>query len=217
MRTERLAMGIRIAAIILAAPLVAGQPGLAQTPAGAAGTPNAPAQTMLDGVAPPADYVIGEGDILLVGVYREQDPAEAVVRPDGRISLTLINEVPVVGLTLPALRDQLTKAYSQFYTNPTVLLNVKEIHSRQVYIQGAIMKPGAYPLLQPMTATQLIALAGGLTDFAKKKDISLIRHSEKLPNGQPVSFRINYDDIMKRKNLTQDQLLKPGDQIIIPG
>ncbi|MEZ5316490.1 MAG: polysaccharide biosynthesis/export family protein [Vicinamibacterales bacterium] len=217
MRRERLAMGIRIAAIMVVAVLVAGRPGVAPVAAQAGQNATMGATGMeASGLPTPPDYVIGAGDVLSVGIYREQDPVDAVVRPDGKVSLPLINEVPVVGMTLPALRDQLAKQYEQFFTNPTVLLNVKEIHSRQVFIQGAIAKPGAYPLLQPMTVTQLIALAGGLTEFAKKKDIVLIRHSEKLPTGDPVSYRINYDEIMKRRNLSQDRLLKPGDQIIIP-
>jgi polysaccharide export outer membrane protein len=170
------------------------------------------------GQAEPQDYVIGVGDILLIGVWREDNlGGEVVVRPDGKISVNLINEIDAAGLTTGQLRDRLTEAFTKFFTAPTVMLQLKEINSRMVFVQGQVGKPGPYPLLQPLTISMLLAIAGGPSEYADKSHIVVIRHGERRPDGTPISFAFNYRDFERRRNLKQDILLKPGDVVIVPG
>jgi polysaccharide export outer membrane protein len=198
-----------LALVLAAATSLAAQ----QQPAnGKATTPPAGA-TVPTGVTPPPDYVIGPDDVLTVVFWREKDlSSEVSVRPDGMITLPLLNDVKASGLTPEQLRDELTKAAEKFVEGPTVSVVVKAINSRRVFITGMISKPGPYPLTGPTTVTQLIAMAGGLHEFAKKKNITILRNE----GGREVAYRFNFEDVMKRKNLKQNIELKPGDTIIVP-
>jgi polysaccharide biosynthesis/export protein len=178
--------------------------GTAKPPAGV----NIPA-----GVATPADYVIGPEDVLAVVFWREKDlSGEVAVRPDGKITLPLLNDVHAAGLTPEQLRDVLTKGAEKFVEVPSVTVVVKAINSRKVYVTGNVGKSGFYPLTAPTTVMQMIAMAGGLQEFADSKNISILRNE----NGREVAFRFNYNDVKKRKNLKQNIQLKPGDTIIVP-
>lgn len=170
----------------------------------------APAAT---GMALPPDYVIGPDDVLAVLFWRDQEMSgDYVVRPDGQITLPLLNDVRAAGLTPEQLRDELTRAASKLMEDPSVTVGVKAINSRKVHITGMVTKPGAYPLTAPTTVVQLIATAGGLHEFAKKKNILIVRNE----NGRQVAFKFNYNDFMKGKNLKQNIELKPGDTVVIP-
>jgi len=172
-----------------------------------------PGVTMPTGVTLPADYVIGPDDVLTVVFWREKDMStDVAVRPDGMITLPLLNDVQAAGLTPEQLRESLTTAAEKFFEGPTVAVVVKAINSRKVFITGMVSKPGPYPLTGPTTVTQLIAMAGGLHEFAKKKNITILR----TENGRETAIRFNYQDVMKRKNLKQNIELKPGDTIIVP-
>lgn len=233
MGKERFGVGVCVVALALALGLFpvglsattgagqAGARGQASPPPagrGQAGQPPAGRGQATPSEAEPADYVIGVGDVLLIGVWQEANVAgEVVVRPDGKISVNLINELDAAGLTTSELRARLEEAFTKFFKEPTVMLQLKQINSRMVFIQGQVGKPGPYPLLQPLTISQLLAIAGGPSEYAKKNEIVVIRHSERRPDGQPVSFQFNYRDFERRKNLTQDILLKPGDVIVVPG
>jgi polysaccharide biosynthesis/export protein len=187
---------------------VAGQG--AQTGNGA----KAPAGVSLPaGVPTPPDYVIGPEDVLTVVFWREKDlSADAAVRPDGMISLPLLNDVQASGLTPEALRLQLTEAAAKFVTDPTVTVVVKEINSRKVFITGMVAKPGPYPLTAPTTVMQLLAMAGGVHEFADAKNISILR----VENGRQVALRFNYRDVLRRRNLQQNIELQPGDTVVVP-
>jgi polysaccharide export outer membrane protein len=137
---------------------------------------------------------------------------EVVVRPDGKISLPLLNDMQATGLTPEQLRLKITEAGSKFVEDPAVMVIVKDIKSRNVFITGQVAKPAPYPLNGPMSVLQLITLAGGLQEFADSKNILIIR----AENGQPVSYRFNYSEVLKRKNLKQNIELKPGDQVVVP-
>jgi polysaccharide export outer membrane protein len=164
-------------------------------------------------VTPPPGYVIGPDDVLQVLYWREKDvSAEVTVRPDGMISLPLLNEVKAGGLTPDELRDKVNELAKKFFEDPSVTITVKTINSRRVFITGSVNKPGAYPLTAPTTVLQLIAMAGGLTEFADQKNITVMR----TENGSPVSYAFNYKDVSKRKNLEQNIALKPGDTVIVP-
>jgi polysaccharide export outer membrane protein len=187
----------------------------AQAPA--APRPAAPAQTQAQaqsGVAPPSDYVIGPDDSLSILFWDHKEmSADVIVRPDGKISLPLLNDVVAVGLTPEQLRQKIAESATKFIEAPNVMVIVKDIKSRMVSITGEVGKSGPYAINGPMTVLQLISLAGGLQEFADKKHISIIR----VENGQPVSYLFNYDEVVKkRKNLKQNIQLKPGDQVVVP-
>jgi polysaccharide biosynthesis/export protein len=166
-------------------------------------------------VQPPPDYVIGPDDVLRVDYWREKEvSAEVTVRPDGMISLPLLNDVKAAGLTPEQLRVAVTQAAKEkyFQEDPDVTINVKTINSRKVFITGSVAKPGPYLLTAPTTVVQLISMAGGLTEFAKQKGISVMR----TENGKPVRYAFNYKDVANGKNLKQNIELKPGDTVIVP-
>jgi len=205
--------------VLLAALGVSATAGLgAQT---AQAPPTAPPAAQPGGVPapPPIDlpsgYVIGPEDVLVVQFWKDTDvSAQVTVRPDGKISLQAINEIVAAGLTPEELRQRIiTAAKPLFKEDPVVNVMVKEIHSRKVSIQGAVIKIGAYPLLTSMRVADLIAQAGGLQEFAKLDKIILIR----IENGKQTVIPINYKDIQKGRNLDKYNIeLKPGDTIIVP-
>jgi polysaccharide export outer membrane protein len=165
------------------------------------------------GVPTPPDYVIGPDDVLTVVFWREKDmSSDVAVRPDGMITLPLLNDVKATGLTPEQLRDVLTKAAEKFVEVPSVTVVVKEINSRKVFVTGMVGKSGPYPLTGPTTVMQMLAMAGGVHEFADQKNITILR----TENGREIAFRFNYKDVKKRKNLKQNIELKPGDTIIVP-
>lgn len=187
--------------------------GAQQKPANGNGTKPAAGVTVPTGVGTPPDYVIGPDDVLTVVFWREKDmSSEVAVRPDGMISLPLLNDVKAAGLTPEQLRDELTKSAERFVEGPTVSVVVKQINSRKVFITGQVGKQGPYPLTGPTTVLQLIAMAGGVHEFADSKNIRILR----TENGRQVTYRFNYKDVSKGKNLKQNIELKPGDTIIVP-
>lgn len=165
------------------------------------------------GIEPPPEYRIGVGDVLGVVFWRERElSGEVTVRPDGRITLPLINEMYVAGLTLPELRAKVADEAKRFVTDPTASVLVRQINSRNVFITGQVVKPGAYPLYGPTRVLQLIASAGGLREFADKDSIVIIRYVD----GQQTSHVFNYKDVVKQRNLGQNIELKPGDTVVVP-
>jgi polysaccharide export outer membrane protein len=160
-----------------------------------------------------ADYLIGAEDVLQIMFWRDKDmSAEVMVRPDGMISLPLLNEVHAAGLTPTQLKDLLIEQSKKFVEDPNITVVIKQINSRKVYITGEVGKPGLYPLMGPTTILQLISLAGGLRDYAKSDKITIMRND----GGKPANFRFNFQEVLKGKKLQQNILLKPGDTIIVP-
>jgi polysaccharide export outer membrane protein len=165
------------------------------------------------GVTTPPGYVIGPDDSLAIVFWREKElSSEVVVRPDGMISLPLLNDVRAEGLTPEQLRGALTAAAAKFVEEPTVTVVVKVINSRKVFITGQVAKPGTYPLGGPTTVLQLIALSGGVAEYADKSHIVVVRKE----GGKDVSLPFNYGDVMRGKSLQQNIELKPGDTVIVP-
>jgi polysaccharide biosynthesis/export protein len=161
----------------------------------------------------PPDYVVGTEDVLGIVFWRERDmSADVVVRPDGKISLPLVNDVIVDGLTPDQVRERVTELAKRYIEDPSVTVVVRQINSRKVYITGNVERPGTFPLLRPTTVIQLIALAGGLKEFANAGDIVLVR----TEGSKQQTFTFNYDQLKNRKNLSQNIFLKPGDTIIVP-
>ncbi len=189
---------------------------LAESPALAAAQPQespAGAPVVVGGIEPPADYMIGPEDVLGVLFWRETEMSgDVTVRPDGRITLPLIGDVVAAGLTPAALKATIQGVAAKFLTDPNATIVVREIKSRQVFITGEVASPGAYALTGPRTVMQLIALAGGVNEFADKNAIAVIR----IENGQQRRFTFKYDDVARGKSLQQNILLKPGDTVVVP-
>jgi len=175
--------------------------------------PQKPGAPAAEGVKPPEDYVIGTDDVLTVSFWREKDlSTDVVVRPDGKITLPLINDVYAAGLTPDQLREKVLTEAARFIEDPAPTVVVKQINSRKAFITGEVAKPGPYVLTSPTTVLQLIAMAGGLQEFAQKKDIMIVR----MEAGRQLSFSFDYSSVVKRKKLEQNIFLKPGDVIVVP-
>jgi polysaccharide biosynthesis/export protein len=163
---------------------------------------------------PPADFVIGPEDKLSIVFWRDKEMSTQVtVRPDGKISLPLLDEVQAAGRTPADLRALLIQESKRFLSNPHVTVVIDEINSRKVFITGQVTTPGAHVLTGPLTVMQLISLAGGLTEFAKKKEITVIRTDA---GGKQTVMPFNYSDVAKGKNVAQNVVLKPGDTVVVP-
>jgi len=170
--------------------------------------PAAPA-TQPPAPATPTDYRIGTEDVLGILFWREMEMSgDVTVRPDGMITLPLLGDVRTVGLTTDQLKDVLQKNAAKFLTEANVTVVVRQINSRKVYVTGQVGMSGAYPLVGPRTVVQAIAMAGGLTEYAKGDKILIVRGS--------MTFKFNYKEVLDGKNLAQNIQLQPGDQVLVP-
>jgi polysaccharide export outer membrane protein len=162
---------------------------------------------------PPADYVIGPSDVLSIVFWRDKEmSADVTVRPDGRISLPVLGEIAAAGFTPEQLRTRITSAAGKYLEDPDATVGVKEIRSRNVFITGNVAKPASYPLNAEMTVLQLIAVAGGLLEYADAKNIVII-HTE---GGRQQYHKFNYRDVIRQKHTWQNIALKPGDTVVVP-
>jgi polysaccharide export outer membrane protein len=188
-----------------------GQP--AAPPAGAAPSgATSPDMTPPAGIAP-TNYIIGPDDVLTVVFWRDKDlTGDVTVRPDGMITVPLINEVMAAGRTPDQLRRVLQEMAAKYIEDPNAAVVVKEINSRKVYITGMVNKIGAYTITAPTTVLQLITMAGGLQDFADEENIVVVR----TENGKQTSYQFNYKDVVKRRRLQQNIFLQPGDTVVVP-
>jgi len=152
------------------------------------------------------DYRIGVDDVLDIAVWNVTELQKTVpVRPDGKISLPLVNDVVAAGLTPMELRTQLTKLMAVFVHDPDISVVVREIHSLKVSVIGEVHTPGRYDLKGPATVLDALALAGGFTEFASRRHITILRSQQRL--------RFDYDAaIAKGDNV----LIKPGDIVVVP-
>lgn len=184
----------------------------ATAPAPVPAAPTAP-PAVPTGVELPAGYVVGPEDVLTIVVWREKDlSSDVTVRPDGRITLPLINDVVAQGLTPDQLRDQLKAQFDKYVEDSSVSVVVKAINSRKVFITGMVGKPGAYPLTSAVTVLQLLSMAGGLNEFARAKEIVVMR----TENGAPKAIKFNYEEVRKGRKLQQNIELRPGDTVVVP-
>jgi polysaccharide biosynthesis/export protein len=203
-----------LAALMLAPWLGASAISAASQQAAITNASSSPADVPKSKDSPSTDYVIGTDDLLSVVFWRDQQlSGEVLVRPDGKISLPLLDDVQAAGLTPKQLRDRLVGEARRFVAEPVATVVVRQVNSRKVYITGFVARPGQYALTTGLTALQLIATAGGLQDFAKSKEIRIVRHD----NGKPSSIRFDYDEITKNPDKAAQNIeLKPGDTIIVP-
>jgi polysaccharide biosynthesis/export protein len=161
----------------------------------------------------PSDYLIGPEDVLGIVFWREAEiSGDVTVRPDGRISLPMIGAMPAAGLRPEELQQQILKASAKYLNEPNVSVVVRAINSLKVYVTGRVTTPGQHSLKGPMTVMHAIALAGGLTEYADAKNITILRTSGE----KTESFKFNYRDVARGKKLEQNILLRPGDTVVVP-
>jgi polysaccharide export outer membrane protein len=164
-------------------------------------------------IAVPGDYKIGPEDLLDIAVWNNTAISRAVpVRPDGKISLPLLNDVQAAGLTPMQLRDVLVKKLADYMPTPEMSVIVKEVHSFKVSVLGEVKKAGQYELKSRTTVLDVIALAGGFTEFAGRSRIVILR-----PNGTTVKrVAFNYNRAVASEAQPEDLFLQPGDVVVVP-
>jgi polysaccharide biosynthesis/export protein len=167
---------------------------------------------------PPTEFLIGPEDVLVVTVWRNQELSkEVIVRPDGKISLPLLGDIPAAGLTAQALSKQVADGLVDFMATPTVSVQVKEINSYHIFAVGEVARPGKIVLKSFTSVLQGISYAGGFTLYASRNNVHVLRN---VKNGQgetkQVMIPVPYQDIVKGKNLEANIILKAGDVIVVP-
>jgi polysaccharide export outer membrane protein len=160
-----------------------------------------------------AEYVIGSEDVLQINVWKETDISSSVpVRPDGKISLPLLNDVQAAGLTPLQLAATIVERLKQFISEPRVTVIVTAMNSRRAYVMGQVTRQGAVLLVSNLTVLQALSAAGGPVQFANTKKIYVLR----AEGGKQQRIPFNYDSVIKGKNPEQNINLKPGDTIVVP-
>lgn len=158
-------------------------------------------------------YKIGPQDVLKIDVWKEDQLTRTVpVRPDGKITLPLVNDIQAVGLTPMELAGAITEELKKYINAPQVSVSVTEINSRRIYVTGEVLKAGAYALLPNMTVLQALSSSGGFTQFARIKNIYVLR----TENGKQTKVPFNYKAAVSGKNAEQNIELLPGDVIVVP-
>jgi polysaccharide export outer membrane protein len=160
------------------------------------------------------DYKIGAGDILEITTWKEPDLSreEVLVRTDGKISFPLLSDVQAAGLTPPQLKLNMEAGLKDYVESPFVTITVRDPASKKFYVLGEVLTTGEYPLTKNLTVLQAFAVAGGFTEWASKKEIILLRKE----SGKDKIYRVNYKDITKGKDFSQNLILKADDTIIVP-
>ena len=183
-------------------------------PAAGVGNPAAPGASGTGARAGSDDYLIGAGDTLQVTVWKDPDLSvpTVVVRPDGRITLPLVKEIAVAGMTERQAEAAIGAAMGKFVTDPIVTVVVTLPTSKKIYMVGAVRKEGTLPYAYGMTVMQAISEAGGLNDYAKKTKIYVLR----TENGREYRLEFNYKEVLKGERMEQNIMLLPGDTVVIP-
>jgi len=158
-------------------------------------------------------YKIGPQDVLRIDVWKEPEISRTIpVRPDGKVSLPLLNDVQASGLTAMQLAGVIREGLTKYLTAPQVTVTVTEINSRRVFVTGEVAHSGALPLLPEMTVLQALSSAGGFTQFARLKNIYVLR----MEDGKQVKHPFNYKEVVKGNLQEQNILLQSGDVIVVP-
>lgn len=209
-KTELKGMGIGLA-FLLAAGLASAAPG--QKKNDGKSTPPQSSPPPKTSEVDATTYVIGPEDVLDINVWKEPDNSKTVpVRPDGKISLPLLNDVQAAGLTPMQLQENLKEGLKKFISEPQVTVIVTQVNSRRVFVLGEVARTGALPLLPNMTVLQALSAAGGLSQYAKTNGIYVLR----TENGRQMTFPFNYKDVVRGKRPEQNILLKSGDTVVVP-
>jgi polysaccharide export outer membrane protein len=164
------------------------------------------------GAAAPVDsnsFKVGPADVLNVRVWHEQEFSGPVsVHPDGKITLPLVGDLTVGGMTPAQIEQVIAQALTKYVVKPLVTVTVQEVLSKKYYLDGEIARAGEYPLVAPTTVLEAISRAGGLRDFANEKRIYILRGDKRI--------LFNYKDVIHGKHMDQNIPLEPGDHVIVP-
>jgi len=160
------------------------------------------------------DYQIGAGDSLQISVWKEPDVSvpSVVVRPDGKITVPLIKEVQVAGLTPRQVEVLIADDLAKYITDPNVTVVLAAINSKRVYVIGAVKKEGALSYNYGMTVMQALSESGGLTEYARRRKIYILRSE----NGREYRLDFNYEEVVRGERAEQNVVLLPGDTVVIP-
>lgn len=186
----------------------------AQTQQAAARVVEDPVDVRPDKAPPGANYVIGIGDVVAINVWKDADLSRTMpVRPDGRISLPVIGEIEVAGLTTGELQERIVTKLGPYVRNPQVNVIIEQIRSRTFNVMGKVSKPGSFDLIKPTSLLDAIALAGGFTEYARVSHIYVLRTQ---PNGSQTIIPFNYKAVIKGKRPADNINLQPGDSVVVP-
>lgn len=159
------------------------------------------------------EYRIGPQDVLRIDVWKEDQLTRTVpVRPDGKVTLPLLNDMQAAGLTPMQLADSISHGLEKYIKTPKVSVTITEINSQRVFVAGEVARSGAFPLLPNMTVLQALSCSGWFTQFARPKAIYVLR----VVNGKQTKLPFNYDGVVKGKKSEQNIFLEPGDVIVVP-
>jgi len=160
-------------------------------------------------------YIVGEQDVISISVWGQEALSVIVpVRPDGRISMPLLGEIVAAGRSPDQIRQNVEEILPQYFTTrQTVSVIVTEINSKKVYILGQVRSPGVFDRRSSLSMLQALALAGGLTEFADRNGIKVIRHR---PDGTEERLRFDYKKAVSDKGAGEDIFLQPGDIVVVP-
>lgn len=198
--------------------LTLGSPQEAQKPAAREASTQKAGTSGTEASTPPVkandpEYKIGAQDVLRIDVWKEEQLTRTVpVRPDGKVTLPLMNDIQAEGLTPMQLAAVVSEGLKKFINNPQVTVTITEINSRRIYVTGEVARAGAFPLLPNMTVLQALSSSGGFTQFARIKNIYVLR----VENGKQVKHPFNYKEVVNGKSPEQNMLLEPGDVIVVP-
>jgi polysaccharide biosynthesis/export protein len=160
-----------------------------------------------------ADYVIGAADVLRIQVWKNPElSVEVPVRPDGKISVPLANDVQAAGLTATELKDVITQALVDYVAAPDVTVMVREVRSKSVHVLGEVLRPNQFPLVVDMRVLEAIAYAGGFSPYADKSDIRILRPN---PDGTVLEYRFDYKAFLRGKQPEGNLRLQPGDTVVV--
>lgn len=166
---------------------------------------------LLAGIINAQDYFIGTDDVLNITVYREEDMDRVVrVSPDGYISLPLLDQVKVEGLTVPELEYKIREELKKYIKNPQVTVFIREYGT--VTVSGQVKSPGSYPLKGELSVLEAISMAGGFTKVAAQNGVRVMR----LEDNKKKTIYVRVADISKRGDKSKDIVLKRGDIIYVP-
>jgi polysaccharide export outer membrane protein len=158
------------------------------------------------------EYRVAAPDVLTISVRPAPEiNRELTVRPDGKVSFDLVGDVEVGGKTVREIRDVIESRLKEFVVHPDVTVVLKESTSRRFYVLGEVYKPGAFPLIGDVTALNAISGAGGLTHFAQKGGIRLVR-----PGTPGAAYKVDFAEISQYGNAETNHHLQPGDVIYVP-
>ncbi len=209
MKTRMLAGALSVVCLMISAGIAQSDSTTKDTPQKT--TPSAGAAPTHDPNSP--DYVIGPEDVLKIDVWKEPEMSGTnPVRPDGKISLPLVGDVPAAGLTPTQLTADLTTRLKKFLEDPRVTVTVNSVQSQRVFILGQVGRPGAYPLLPEMTVLQALSTAGGLSQYAAADKIYVLRND----GGKQVKLAFQYKQVIKGHKPEQNIVLKSGDTVVVP-